>query len=154
MTDDRLRIPQDPTYFQAIGLAAVAFARLEWDAVWCCQRLESGYIVTINTEKKTAGRIASDLIRLFSRVTDPNIRSKIEPFAVEFKKIALDRNGLFHGKPSSLVTEDQRLFRNCVPWTVEAVFEFSDRCTRASSPLNALLYNEFKDGSIVVLDPA
>ncbi|MBR0560494.1 hypothetical protein [Neokomagataea anthophila] len=154
MPDDRRRIPQDPTYFQAIGLAAVAFARLEWDAVWCCERLELGYIDTIDAEKKTAGRIASDLIKLFSRVTDPNIRSKIEPFSLEFKKIVLDRNGILHGKPGSLPNGDQRLFRSGVPWTIEAVDEFSDRCTRASLPLNALLNNEFKEGSIVVLDPA
>lgn len=39
MANERLLIPQDADYFHALGLAIVAFARLEWNAVWCCERL-------------------------------------------------------------------------------------------------------------------
>ncbi len=99
MSNDRLLIPQDPDCFHAIGLAAVAFARLEWDAVWCCQRLEDGYINTIEPRRKTAGKIAEDLERLFSRIADTDLRLKVVPFAAEFSAAVQERNGLLHGKP-------------------------------------------------------
>ena len=44
MKDDRLRIPVAADYAAAIGLAAYVFACLEWDAVWCCERIKPDYI--------------------------------------------------------------------------------------------------------------
>ncbi|MEL6369638.1 MAG: hypothetical protein AAFR03_02860 [Pseudomonadota bacterium] len=85
--DDRLRIPGDDGYFHALGLAAMAFARLEWNAVWCCERLQRNYIRTIEPEKKTAGKIGADLDRLFSGVSDLTLRAKIKPFAEEFREV-------------------------------------------------------------------
>lgn len=142
MTDDRLLVPQDPEYFTAVGLAMIAFARLEWDAVWCCQRLDPGYIPTIEAERKTAGRIARDLTRMFRNVTDRPLRARIVPFAVEFGEVVEQRNGLMHGKPGTAANGDQRLFRNNHEWTIEAVNDFADRCVRAGRPLNALLHGE------------
>jgi len=101
MTGERLRIPQDHDYFHAIGLAAVAFARLEWDAVWCCERLEAGYINTIEPRRKTAGRIGQDMAALFLRVPDETLRLRIHLYAVEFCSIVEERNGLLHGKPGT-----------------------------------------------------
>lgn len=60
VADDRLRVPVDDPYVHAVGLATICFARLEWDAVWCCERMEVGYIGTLG--RKTAGMIASDLV--------------------------------------------------------------------------------------------
>lgn len=154
MSNDRIRIPQDPDYFHAIGLAAVAFSRLEWDAVWCCERLEIGYINTIEPRKKTAGKIAEDLERLISRITDADLRSKVAPFATEFSEIVQERNGLLHGKPGTAPNGDQRLFRHGAEWTIDKINEFSDRCVRAGSPLNALLYDEFKEPCSIALHPA
>lgn len=152
MSNDRLRIPQDPAYFHAFGLAAVAFSRLEWDAVWCCERLQLGYINTVERGKKTAGHIGTDLNRLFSRVSDTGLRTKIVPFATEFYEISQERNGLLHGKPGTAPNGDQRLFRHGVEWSIEAVNEFSDRCVRAGMPLNALLYDELQEASAIVLN--
>jgi len=154
MSDDRLRIPQDSNYFHAIGLAVVVFARLEWDALWCCERLAPGYINTIEPQKKTAGMIAVDLKQLFLRVSDIDMRSKIIPFGVEFEAIVQERNGLLHGKPRTAPNGDQRLVRHAVEWTIDAVNEFSDRCVRAGMPLNALLFNELKEPCTVALNPA
>lgn len=154
MSNDRLRIPHDPDYFHAIGLAAVAFARLEWDAVWCCERLENGYISTIEPRKKTAGKIAEDLGRLFSRIIDADLQSEVAPFATEFLAIVQERNGLLHGKPGTAPNGDQRLFRHGVEWTIDKIHEFSDRCVRGGAPLNALLYDEFKEPCSVALRPA
>jgi len=152
--DDRLRIPQDEAYFRCLGLATFAFARLEWNAVWCCERLQPGYILTIEAKKKTAGAIGKDLQSLFSRVVDPTLRTKIVPFAEEFRKVVEERNGLLHGKPGTAPSGDQRLFRNGIEWSIGAIDGFSDRCVVASLPLNALLYGEFKDPSLVVLKPS
>ena len=153
MSDDRLRIPQDPDYFRAFGLAAIAFSRLEWDAVWCCERLQSGYINKIERGKKTAGAIAEDLKKLFSRVSDPDFRLRILPYAIIFAEVTTCRNGLLHGKPGTSPNGDQRLFRHGVEWTIQAVNEFSDQCVRAGVPLNALLYKELSHGCAVALNP-
>ena len=151
MNNDRLRVPPESEYFHAIGLATVAFARLEWDAVWCCNRLEPCYINSIEPRRKTAGTIANDLVTLFSRVPDVRLASKISPFAVEFVDVVKERNGLMHGKPATAPNGDQRLFRHGAEWTVDAVNAFSDRCVRAGMPLNALLYDELKEPCQVML---
>lgn len=153
MSDEQLRIPQDNEYFHAVGMAAVAFARLEWNAVWCCERLEAGYINTIETNKKTAGTIGRDLRTMFSRVSDGVLRSRIEPLAADFSAIVEDRNGLLHGKPGTALNGDQRLFRHGFEWTVGAINDFSDWCAKVSLPLNNLLYAEFKEPCAVALDP-
>ena len=114
MTDERLRIPQDPDYFRAIGLATIAFARLEWDAVWCCERLEPGYINTLEErwEKgrkksgKTAGEIAKDLQSRLDQIVDSVLRDKAKPFAVKFVDLTKERNGLMHGKPGTAQNGD------------------------------------------------
>lgn len=152
MSDDRLRVPQDPDYFHAIGLAAVAFARLEWNAVWCCNQLQENYIQTIERQKKTAGIIGSDLKHLFLRVSDKDLRAKVVPFADEFKLIVADRNALMHGKPGTGRTGEQRLFRHDNEWTIANINDFSDRCVRLGEHLNALFHNELADPCIEALD--
>ncbi|WP_221723786.1 hypothetical protein [Ochrobactrum sp. SFR4] len=151
MSDERLLIPQDPEYFQAVGLAAIAFARLEWNAAWCCERLKPNYIGTIETKKKTAGTIAKDLKILFSRVADQTLRTKIAPFAEQFELLVIERNGLLHGKPATSKNNEQRLFRGGDEWTIAAINDFADQCVIAGRPLNALLYNEMSDGSVIDL---
>lgn len=152
MINDCMRIPQDPAYFHAIGLAAVAFARLEWDAVWCCERLQTDYINTVEVDRKTAGRIARDLLALFTRVADAELSARIQNYALEFSEIVLDRNGLLHGKPGTAPNGDQRLFRHGKAWTIEAINTFCDRCVTAGQPLNALLYAELREPCVVTLN--
>lgn len=152
MSDDRLKVPQAPDYFHAIGLAAVAFARLEWNAVWCCHRLQDDYVQTIEAQRKTAGNIARDLGCLFLRISDQSLRVKAVPFADEFKLIVADRNALMHGKPGTGKHGEQRLFRQGDEWTINDINGFSDRCVRAGGPLNALLYNELAEPCSVALN--
>lgn len=153
MSDDRLRVPQDSDYFHAIGLAAIAFARCEWDAVWCCHRLQAGYIQTIEAERKTAGIIAKDTRRLFLRIIDGDLRAKSVPFADEFKVIVADRNALMHGKPGTAKNGNQRLFRDGSELSIDDVNNFSDRCVRVAGHLNALLHNELAEPCTVALTP-
>jgi hypothetical protein len=154
MSDERKLTPQDADYFQAIGLAVVAFARAEWNAVWCCERLRPGYINSIEPKRKTAGDIAGDLTKLFTRIVDSQLRLKAVPFAEEFRLLALERNGLLHGKPGSNDAKQQRLFRHGDEWTIAKVNAFSDRCVLAGRPLNALLYNELEEPCVVRLHVA
>jgi hypothetical protein len=151
MSDERTLVPQDAEYFHAIGLAAVAFARLEWDAVWCCERLDPGYINTIEQKKKTAGTIAGDLVGFFERIDDVRLKAKVVPFAQEFVAVVVERNGLLHGKPATAPNGDQRLFRHGEEWSVPKVQAFADRCVVAGTPLNALLYAEFTEPCQVAL---
>lgn len=144
MTDERLTIPQEPKYFQAVGLAVIAFARLEWEAAWCCERIAEGYIASIEPDRKTAGRIATDFVSLAKSIPDEDLSIKIASAAIVFKKITDDRNGLLHGKPGSAATGEQLLFGSGHPWTIALVNNFADRCAIAAKPLNALLQAELK----------
>lgn len=71
MNDERLTIPIDDAYVHAVGLATICFARLEWNAVWCCEKMHVGYVHTVAT--KTAGQIANDLLSLAWAHPDPNV---------------------------------------------------------------------------------
>jgi hypothetical protein len=44
MKDDRLRVPVEPDYVSALGLAVFVFAKLEWAAICCCERIKPGSI--------------------------------------------------------------------------------------------------------------
>lgn len=144
MAEERLLIPIDEPYLHALGLAMIAFARLEWNASYCCERLQPGYIATIQPERKTAGKIARDLIGLVAAVADPAATAALTAPASEFKDLADDRNDLVHGNPGTAANGDQRLFREGQAWTIAAVNDLADRFTRTSTKLNAVLYNELK----------
>jgi hypothetical protein len=65
MKNDRLRFTLDNPYAVALGRAVFAFARLEWDAVWCCNKLEPGYIDNLAGLETAArrGRLMKSLSR-------------------------------------------------------------------------------------------
>lgn len=150
MCSERTRVPHDPDYFHAVGLAVISFARLEWNAVWCCQRLQPNYIDAV--EQKTAGAIANDFTKLCTRISDQSLRCKIAPLANEFKAVVKERNALMHGKPGTTPNGDQRLFRHGSELSLSDVNAFSDRCVKAGEPLNALLHNELSEPKSVVPD--
>jgi hypothetical protein len=140
MQDDRLRIPVLDSYLHALGLATYTFARLEWDAVWCCERLSSGYLQTI--VRKTAGVIATDLIRLVHACADAAVTAACLPAATEFQRLVLLRNGLLHGKPATGEGGEQMLFRDGTPWSLSMIDDASDQFAACSFRLNSILYNE------------
>jgi hypothetical protein len=142
MTDERLRIPIDAPYLHALGLAMVAFARLEWNASYCCERLKPGYIATIEPQRKTAGKIARDLVEMVAALSDPVLQAAMAEPADELKALVEDRNGLLHGKPATASNGDQRLFRGGEEWSIPEVNKLADAFVRTSLKLNALLYRE------------
>lgn len=134
MSDDRLRVPTDAPYLHAIGLAMICFARLEWDAVWCSEKMRPGYIRTIG--KKTAGRIADDLIKYAGTHTDPSVATSLGNAAAEFRRLVIVRNEIMHAKPGTSPTGKQRLFRNGTEWTIALIDDAADAFVVAGSVLN------------------
>jgi len=99
--DDRLRIPIDKPYLDAVGLAVISFARLEWMAVYVVQRIgENGhnpatnpkYVGTVSA--KTAGQIANDLLLAADGITDVALRNTVKLTAEKFKELTKRRNDL------------------------------------------------------------
>ncbi len=68
MKDDRLRVPVDTAYLTTLGMATYCFASMEWNAVYCGERLSPGYVNTVAT--KTAGRIAKDIVGFAQLITN------------------------------------------------------------------------------------
>jgi hypothetical protein len=141
MKDDRLRVTVDEVYAEAIGRAAYVFAILEWNAIWCCERLEKNYLNTI--DRKTAGMIADDFVRLVEQAS-PQLQADCLKPAEEFKRLVWGRNAILHGKPGTAPGGEQRLFSGGKIWTPEMINDTADEFSVCSSSLNALLYNQLK----------
>src|SRR6266513_514138 len=105
MKGDRLRVPVDGNYLCALGMAVFAFARLEWAAVCCCERIRPN---TINTRA----------VRMANRVAD------------EFKGLVPVRNELLHTQPAETDEGAQQLFRDGRPWTIEKIDDAADALQR------------------------
>lgn len=140
MKDDRLRVTLDERYAHRLGLATFCFARCEWDAVWCCERLQPGYINTIEAEKKTAGTIAKDLRKLVERISDVVLKNLCRGPAEEFDRLTKQRNALLHGKPATSASGAQRLFKAADEWTPEAIEDLADEFTACQILLNDMVH--------------
>lgn len=140
MPNDRKRIPIDDQYAHALGLAAYCFAVCEWNAVWSAERLQPGYIATIEPLRKTAGAIAKELVSLVHAIGDPTLMSICVPPSLEFQRLVHDRNGLLHGKPGTALNGDQRLFRHGQEWTIEVIDTFTDQVSACSIQLNQMVH--------------
>jgi hypothetical protein len=138
MQNDRFRVPVEAAYTSAIGLAVYAFARLEWDAVWCCERISPNSINKL--ADRTAGGVANKLIELAGTLAASPQRIKLVQASAEFKELVETRNKLVHAKPGTDSDGGQRLFRDGQPWTVEMIDVAADAFTACSGRLNALLH--------------
>jgi hypothetical protein len=132
----------DEPYVQALGRAAYVFAVLEWNAVWCCERIKPGYIRAL--KKKTAGTIANDLVALTAKHPDPAVQAAARGPVQEFRRLVDIRNSLLHGKPGTAANGEQRLFQAGEPWSIERVNDAADEFAAGSVSLNALLYDQLK----------
>lgn len=142
MKDDRLRVPIDDPYLHAVGLALICFARAEWAAVYCCEKMDPGYIGTVG--KKSAGQIATDLVARAAAHPDPAVVATLSPAADEFKRLVGIRNDLMHANPGTAPNGDQRLFRKGSEWTIPAVDDAADEFTANSIILNDHYHNVLK----------
>ncbi|WP_122864116.1 hypothetical protein [Pseudomonas viridiflava] len=138
MNNERLRIPMDPGYAEALGLAIFAFARLEWDVIWCCERLERDLIHKIG--RMTARNIGDKFASLARQVADESLRAELHKSAERFLELVEVRNSIVHGNPATDEDGGQRLFRHGSPWTIERLSAAADDFTLCSSVFNAFLY--------------
>ena len=134
MKDDRLRIRIEPLFAQAIGVATYCFALLEWNAIWCCEKIQNGYISALG--RKSAGNIADDLVERVNGHFDPRIATGLAAGASEFKRLTGRRNDLLHANPGTAKNGDQHLFRFGSEWTIQTVNEVADEFTAAQIVLN------------------
>jgi uncharacterized membrane protein len=145
LSNDRLLIPVDADYLHAIGMAVYTFATLEWDAVWCCLRLDPASLP--NLAKMTAGQITSDLVRLAATRPTSAEADELRAAAAECKRLVDVRNAIIHANPGTAPDGAQRLFRQGTNWSIAALNDASDEFTRCASRLNAILYGYLKDPS-------
>jgi hypothetical protein len=132
--DERTKVPIDGPYLHAVGLATICFARLEWDAVWCCEKMRTDYLQSART--KTAGQIANDLVNFAAAHPNPEVVASLRLPATEFRRLVGKRNDLVHANPGTAVSGDQRLFRNGIEWTIDLINGAADEFVAASRPLN------------------
>lgn len=137
MENDRLRVPVDSAYVAAIGLATYCFARLEWDAVYCGEKLSSGYINTV--AKKTAGTIAQNITKFAYLIVDQNKRTRFQAATGQFVRLVERRNDLMHANPAT-VGGEQRLVRHGTPWQLSEINDLADEFTACSMELNELYH--------------
>lgn len=137
MADERKRLFVDPAYTSALGLAVYCFASLEWNAVWCCERIEPGSVDAL--EERTAGRVADTLIRLVERVGTHENQVHLHNAAIDFRNLVATRNNLVHAKPGTASDGSQGLFRHGDQWMLEELERTADSFAECSVRLNVSL---------------
>ena len=134
MKDDRLRVPVEPAYISALGLAVYAFARLEWAAICWCERIQPNSIHGLK-QLKTAGVVARKLIELTATLPPSSEQVELSAAADAFRELAERRNELLHVQPGSLDDKRQRLFRDGVPWGIAEINDAADDFTECNDRL-------------------
>jgi len=139
MTDDRERIPIDNEYVKALGLAVYAFARLEWQVVWCSEKINPGALRKITSEEMTAGAIAKHFANLVRNMPKSEAKADLAESAEEFASLVGKRNEIVHGKPCTAPTGEQRLSGSSIIEIVDLA-NAADSFVRCGGKLNALFY--------------
>jgi len=143
MSDSRLRIPVDDAYLHALGLATYAFARCEWQVVWCCEKIKPGAIRKIVDDEKTAGSIGKLFSNLVRNMPKSKEREELSDAAAEFLRLVGLRNRILHGKPCTVPGGAQRLSGDEII-EISDLEEAADAFADCGSVLNGLFY-EFLD---------
>lgn len=138
----RYRVPVEDEYVQSIGRATYVFSRLEWDAVYCCNKIKRGYVNSLG--RKTAGHIAQDFVRYSKRPQDSALRADCEAAAAEFARLVKKRNALAHSNPGTTSEGKQRLIRDGVPLEIEKINSMADEFATHALVLNELHHERLK----------
>jgi uncharacterized protein (DUF433 family) len=141
--DDRLRCPVENEYVEAIGLAAYTFARLEWQVVWCMEKIKPSSIRKVVGEEMTAGTIAKRFIDVTRNMPKSKEREELKEHAKKFMELVQVRNQIMHGKPCTSPSGGQRL--SCSVIIEMAMLEnAADDFVECSGKLNGLFYGFLK----------
>jgi hypothetical protein len=146
MAGERLRIPVDTEYVSALGLAAYAFARCEWQVVWCCEKVRAGAVSKITRDEMTAGSIAKYFANLARNMPASDTRTTLSDLAKEFIRLVDVRNRIVHGKPCTAPDGSQRLSSAGII-DQDEVEDAADAFAACSSALNDVYYGKL-DGSL------
>lgn len=128
----------DPDYERALGRALFGFALLEWDAVWCAERIKPGFVNEV--ARLTAGQIAERLFHLSLKLPPSGHRSTCCDAATEFRVLVDVRNDLMHASPCTAPDGEQRLIRYGVIWSIPDIEKAVTDFAACSGRLNALLH--------------
>lgn len=135
--NDRLQIPVDRAYAQAVGVTVICFARLQTVAISCCEALLLGYGQSAHL--KSAGTVAADLVALSLVTSEKLLPSDFRTAAQEFMRLTLRRNALLHAAAAPAPYGEQRLFRSGAQWTVTIVNDLADEFVAAEKALRHCL---------------
>jgi hypothetical protein len=135
--DRRLRQAVKPDYISALGMAAWSFASLEWQVVWCCEKIKPGSLRRIVDEEMTAGIIAKRFIDLTRNMQRSPEREKLKELASEFSSLVQLRNRILHGKPCTGPNGESRLSSTAV-LEIPDLEHAADAFALCSSSLNGL----------------
>lgn len=138
MKNDRLDVPVRAEYASAVGLAVYCFAGLEWNAVWCCERIEPGSMEDL--ADRTAGRVADTLVHLVQGLEHSAKQSDLESGALEFRALVGARNNLVHAKPETVHDGEQALFRHGDQWTLSELEAVADAFATCGNRLDQALH--------------
>lgn len=143
MSGERLEYRMEPGYAEALGIASYMFARLEWNVVWCCERIEKGSVSEL--QELTAGVIRKRFTKLVGTVNDPEIRDQLEKAAEAFSPLVDLRNDLIHGTPVTDPEYGQCLNGNTGSWSIERINNAADSFAACAMLFNGLLYGVLQE---------
>lgn len=132
-------------YAEALGLATYMFARLEWNVVWCCERLEKGSVSEL--QELTAGVIRKRFGKLVLSVADDGLREQLVKAADVFNPLVDLRNDLIHGTPISDPEHGQCLYGKTGSWSITRINQAADAFAECAIIFNGLLYGALKKPS-------
>ncbi|NPD69035.1 hypothetical protein HN018_13195 [Lichenicola cladoniae] len=129
-------MPVDADYLAAIGMATYCFATMEWNAVYCGEKLKPGYVNDVST--KTAGVIANEILGFAPLVSGSIKQASYQAAVSELVALVKRRNDLMHANPAT-IGNDQRLVRNGIALQISDINDLADDFTACSLKLNELL---------------
>lgn len=144
MTDERLLVSVRPDYASAIGLAVYCFARLEWHAIWCCERIDPGSMIEL--EDRTAGQVADTLLHLVKGLGGSDEEQDLRAAAADFHALVGTRNNLVHAKPGISISGEQALYRHGDQWLLSELESVADAFARCSTRLDKALQGLLNHG--------
>ncbi|RYH65417.1 MAG: hypothetical protein EON54_05825 [Alcaligenaceae bacterium] len=139
MKDDRKRQAVKSNYVEALGLATYCFSSLEWQVVWCCEKIKPGTLNKIVGKEMTAGTIATTFSNLARNMPSSPAREELVKLGEEFFRLKDVRNDIVHGKPCSGPNDESRLCGSKVI-EINDLEDAADSFAACGIELNALSY--------------
>lgn len=136
----------DLGYAHALGVAMYAFSGLEWNVIWCCERLQPNSIYKL--AELTSGVVKKRFRKLATEVADDALRERLLQAADRFDPLVDLRNDFVHGRPMTDTDGGQRVSGQHGPWTIQRLEDTADEFTACSSVFNAFLHGALNELSL------